>query len=117
MYCLVDDWLRVRRHQKSAQRPLIDAEGMTTALTAARFFEGNFRAAQTMLLEQRYLTDGLSRSQYNRRLHRVQPLLEVLFDSLGRLHKTASRENVFLIDSFRCRPAITSAFETAGFTL
>jgi hypothetical protein len=44
------------------------------------------------------------RSQYNRRLHRVQPLLEAFFnwfdfDWLGRLHKTASRKNVFLIDS------------------
>jgi hypothetical protein len=99
MYCLVDDWLRARRHQESAQRRLIDAEIITIALTAARFFDGNFRAAQRMLLEQRYLTAGLSRSQYNRRLHRTQPLLEALFDWLGRLHKTASRENVFLIDS------------------
>ena len=99
MYCLVDDWLRARRHQESPQRRLIDAEIITIALTAARFFDGNFRAAQTMLIEQRYLTDGLSRSQYNRRLHRVQPLLEALFDWLGRVHKAASHENVFLIDS------------------
>ncbi|MCS3658267.1 hypothetical protein GGQ11_003072 [Salinibacter ruber] len=98
MYCLVDDWLRARRHQESPQRRLIDAEIITIALTAARF-DGNFRAAQTMLIEQRYLTDGLSRSQYNRRLHRVQPLLEALFDWLGRVHKAASHENVFLIDS------------------
>jgi hypothetical protein len=99
MYCLIDDWLRARRHQESAQRTLVDAEIITIALTAARFFDGNFRAAQTMLLEQRYLTDSLSRSQYNRRLHRLGSLLESLFDWLGRLHKTASRENVFLIDS------------------
>ena len=99
MYCLVDDWLRVRRHQESSQRRLIDAEIITIALTAARFFDGNFQAAQRMLLEQRYLRAGLSRSQYNRRLHRTQPLLEALFDWLGRLHKIASRENVFLIDS------------------
>jgi hypothetical protein len=97
MYCLVDDWLRARRHQESVQRTLVDAEIITIALTVARFFDGNFRAAQTMLLEQRYLTDSLS--QYNRHLHRVQSLLESLFDWLGRLHKTASRENVFLIDS------------------
>ena len=99
MYCLVDDWLRARRHRESAQRRLIDAEIITIALTAARFFDGNFQAAQRMLLEQRYLRAGLSRSQYNRRLHRTQPLLEALFDWLGRLHKIASRENVFLIDS------------------
>ena len=104
MYCLFDDWLQARRHQERTQRTLADAEIITIALTAARFLGGNFRAAQTMLIEQRYLTDGLSRSQYNRRLHRVQPLLEAFFnwfdfDWLGRLHKTASRKNVFLIDS------------------
>ena len=99
MYCLVDDWLRARRHQESAQRTLFDAEIITIALTAARFFDGNFRVVQTMLLEQRYLTDGLSRSQYNRRLHRIGSLLDALFDWLGQSHKAASRENVFLIDS------------------
>lgn len=41
MYCLVDDWLRARRHQESPQRRLIDAEIITIALTAARFFDGN----------------------------------------------------------------------------
>ena len=56
MYCLVDDWLRARRHQESSQRRLSDEEILTIALKAARFFNGNFRAAQTMLLEQRYLT-------------------------------------------------------------
>jgi hypothetical protein len=56
----VDVWLRARRHQESPQRTLVDAEIITVALTAARFFDGNFRAAQRMLLEQRYLTDGLS---------------------------------------------------------
>jgi hypothetical protein len=69
--------------QESSQRRLIDAEIITIALTAARFFDGNFRAAQRMLIEQCYLTAGLSRSQYNWRLHQVQPLLEALFDRFG----------------------------------
>jgi hypothetical protein len=99
MYCPVDDWLRARRHQERAQRRLVDAEIISIALTAARFFDGNFRDAQSLLLEQRYLTDGLSRSQYDRRLHRIGSLLGALLDWLGRLHKTASCQNVFLIDS------------------
>jgi hypothetical protein len=99
MYCLFDDWLQARRHQERTPRTLADAEIITIALTAARFLGGNFRAAQTMLIEQGYLTDGLSRSQYNRRLHRVHPPLEAFFNWPGRLHKTATRENVFLLET------------------
>ena len=43
MCCLIDDWLQARRHQESAQRTLVDAEIITIALTATRFFGGNFR--------------------------------------------------------------------------
>ncbi|MCS4101476.1 hypothetical protein [Salinibacter ruber] len=55
--------------KESSRRSLVDAEIITIVLTAARFLGGNFRAAQSMLIEQRYLTDGLSWSQYNWRLH------------------------------------------------
>jgi hypothetical protein len=41
-YCLTDDWLRARRHQESSQRKVTDAEVMTTAIVAARFFSGSF---------------------------------------------------------------------------
>lgn len=42
IYCLTDDWLRVRRHQESSQRTVTDAEVMTAAIVATRFFGGNF---------------------------------------------------------------------------
>ena len=122
MYCLFDDWLQARRHQERTPRTLADAETITIALTAARFLGGNFRAAQTMLIEQGYPSDGLSRSQYNRRLHRVQPLLEAFFnwfdfDWLGRLHKAASRENVLLFDTCPIPACDNIASGTAESTL
>ena len=48
MCCLLGVWLRARRHRESAQRRLIDAEIITIALTAARFFDSNFRASRRM---------------------------------------------------------------------
>ena len=53
-YCLVDDWLRARRHQESPQRSVSDAEVMTAAITAARFFGGNFEDGLDLLAEKRY---------------------------------------------------------------
>lgn len=53
-YCLVDDWLRARCHQESAQRSVSDAEVMTTAITAACFFGGNFERGLALLAKEGY---------------------------------------------------------------
>ena len=45
MYCFIDDFLRATRPQASHKRQLSDAELLTTALLAARFFGGNLAAA------------------------------------------------------------------------
>jgi hypothetical protein len=42
IYTITDDWLKSRRHKESAQCTVSDAEVMTVAITAARFFHGNY---------------------------------------------------------------------------
>lgn len=98
-YCLCDDWLQARRHQESSQREVTDSEVMTAAIAAARFFGGNFESALDLLSEKRYFGGRLSRSQFNRRLHPLAPILEAFFEWLGQVHKEASFEDLFLIDS------------------
>jgi Transposase DDE domain. len=66
---------------------------------AARFFGGNFEEGLDLLSEKRYFGRRLSRSQYNRRLHPLAPILESFFEWLGQVHKEASPEDLFLIDS------------------
>jgi hypothetical protein len=92
-YCLVDDWLRARRHQESAQRSVRDAEVMTAAITAARFFGGNFEEGLDLLAEPRYFGHRLSSGRFNRRLHWLAQLLESFSEWL------CSPEPVYLIDS------------------
>jgi hypothetical protein len=99
IYCLTDDWLRARRHQESSQRKAADAEIMTTAIVAARFFSGNFETALDLLEGPSYFGVRLSRSRFNRRLHALDSVLESFFEWLGRLHQMASAEDIFLIDS------------------
>ena len=100
MYCITDDWLKARRHRESAQREVTDAEVMTVAIAAARFFEGNFEKTWRQLTESRHMLHRLSQSQFNRRLHRISHLFEELFERLAHYWKRDGEEDIFLIDSF-----------------
>ena len=71
IYCLCDDFLKSQHHQEDVQTRLSDAEVLTTALVAMLYFGGNFEKARLLLKSQRYMPGMLSRSRYNRRLHRV----------------------------------------------
>jgi len=99
IYCLTDDWLRARRHPESPQRKVTDGEVMTSAIVAARFFSGNFETAQDLLEGPSYFRGRLSRNRFNRRLHALDSVLEAFFEWLGELHRMASAEDIFLIDS------------------
>lgn len=99
-YCLTDEMLQASGHQEPPQRSMTDAEVITTALVAARLFDGNFATARAFLESHGYIPDMLSKSQYNRRLHRAAPLLRRLFRWLGLIHKRSAEEDIYLIDSF-----------------
>jgi hypothetical protein len=105
-YCLIDDMLQAAGHREAPQRRVSDAEVMTTALCAARFFRGNFNTARLFLYEQGYIPRMLSKSQFNRRLHRTATLFERLFQGLASFFKQQETDaegqgrNLFLIDSF-----------------
>lgn len=101
-YCLIDDMLQATGHREALQRRLSDAEVMTTALCAARFFHGNFATARLFLHQHGYIPQMLSKSQFNRRLHRTAGLFERLFQGLATFFKEqeTDAEGLFLIDSF-----------------
>lgn len=98
-YCLLGVWLQARRHQESSQWEVSDAEIMTTTIVAARFFSGNFENASDLVKKQEYFGQRLSWSQFNRRLHALNEVLESFFEWLGRIHKKATSEQIYLIDS------------------
>ena len=77
-----------------------DAEVIATALVAMRLFGDNFASARPYLESEGHVPRMLSKSQFNRRLHRVAPKLKCLFLILARVHKTQSDEDVYLVDSF-----------------
>lgn len=99
-YCLVGVMLQASGYQEPPQRSMTDAEVITTALVAAKLFGGNFTTARAFLKSHGYIPDMLSKSQYNRRLHRAAPLLRRLFRWLALIHKRSTEEDIYLIDSF-----------------
>ena len=99
MYCFMDDFLRVTRPQAPHRRHLSDAELLTTALLAARFFGGNLAAARRYM-QQHWGMKALDKSGFTRQLHRLHETLKYLFFSLVHHLKQLHTEARYVIDSF-----------------
>lgn len=100
IYCLCEDFLKATSHQEDPQCTMSDAEVLTTALVAALYFDGVFEHARSMLSAPTYIPEMLSKSQFNRRLHRLAPRLEQRFEVLAQAWLAQNPEAVYLLDSF-----------------
>ena len=77
-----------------------DAEVMTTALIAARYFGGNQQTASAALKTLGYIPNMLGYSRFNRRLHQVSEHFQTLFQVLAEGFKAENSENIYSIDTF-----------------
>ena len=100
VFCLCADMLKSLHHYEDLQCRMSDAEVMTTAIIAMLYFKGNFCLASQYLYEQRYIPNMLSRSRFNRRLHRMADLFLTLFLRLGETWKNLNEKSVYVIDSY-----------------
>lgn len=99
VYCLCADLLIALNHREDPQCSMSDAEVMTTAIVASLFFGGKHEQARKLLQEQGYIPNMVSKSQFSRRLHRVEHLLMILFRLLGEHFKARNEASVYIIDS------------------
>jgi hypothetical protein len=100
VFCLSSDMLKALNHHEDGQCLMSDAEVMTTAIVAALYFRGNFEYARKYLKEQGYIPGMLSKSRFNRRLHRIQDLFLTLFKLLGETWKELNSQSIDVIDSY-----------------
>lgn len=102
-YTLTDDFLRARSHREHPLRQMSDAEVLTIALTAARFFHGCHEHARAYFREHRLAAAMLSKSQFSRRLSAIASLVGDLQAVLGRAFADGSTEGmhepVFAVDT------------------
>lgn len=100
VFCLCDDMLKGLQHYEDPQCLMRDSEVMTTALVAALYFGGNFELARAFLFEQGYIPHMVSKSRFNRRLHRIAPLFLTLLRLLGETWKDLNEHSIYVLDSF-----------------
>ncbi len=100
IYCLCDDLLKALHHREDPQCAMRDAEVMTTALIAPLFFGGNHERARQLLASPRYVPHMLSKSRFNRRMHRLVPRFELLFAHLAEVWKELNAASTYIIDTF-----------------
>ncbi len=103
MYCVLDDLLRFTRPAgtlpPASGRRLTDAQVLTTALVAARFFGGNLVVAKRYM-EQHWRQNRLDKSGFTRRLHALTDTLLALFALVGDVLKHLHTEARYVLDSF-----------------
>jgi hypothetical protein len=100
VFCLCDDLLKALYHHEDPQCQMSDAEILTIALVAALHFGGNQAKASRFLYEIGYMKHMLSRSRFNRRLHRLANLVWTMLHQLGETWKTLNEHSIYIIDSF-----------------
>lgn len=103
MYCFLDDLLTLTRpswaRPADPRRRLTDAQVLTTALVAARFFGGNLVVARHYM-EQHWGQNKLDKSGFTRQLHALTDTLLALFAICGQVLKELHIEARYVIDSF-----------------
>jgi len=98
---MCDDLLIALGHQDDPRAKMSDAEVMTTALIAARYFGGHQQTAWVSALKTLgYIPNMLGHSRFNRRLHQVSEHFQTLFQVLAEGFKAENSENIYSIDTF-----------------
>jgi hypothetical protein len=101
IYCwceLILKHLKVKEDFRSAMN---NAEIITLAIVAVRYFSGNFEKSRRFLQEYNYIPNMLSKSRLNRRLHILGAELIVDIQKvIGELFKAKNAGQEYAVDSF-----------------
>lgn len=101
MFVLCAELLTAMNLREDPQVHMNNAEVMLVPLTAARFFYGHLRNAQTFLAEHGYIPNMLSESRLNRRIHGIpEHIWALLFHVLADTFKAVNASQEYCLDSF-----------------
>jgi hypothetical protein len=101
IYCWCELILNQLNIQDDWRAEMTNAEVITAAIIAVRFFSGNFQNACTFLREHGYIPKMLSKSRFNRRLHALGPeLIGDIQKIIGELFKFENQSQEYAVDSF-----------------
>ena len=99
IYVILDDILKAAKHYEDPQRRINDAMVITTLMIACQYFGGNIEKARLYMCCH-HCREMLSKSQFNRRMHRIKGLIEEVFGFFAEIFKQENTRKNYLIDSF-----------------
>ena len=108
IFYLCDKLLETLNSKPHPQTQMSDAEVMTTGIVAALFFGANLQTTCDFLKTHGYIPKMLSKSRFNRRLHRIKPMFTTLFKILGRSYVQLNQQKIYALDTIPI--AVCSAF-------
>lgn len=101
IFCVIDDILKCIKFFDDKQAKISTAEIMTVVITAGLIFGGNHQKARAFFLEQRYVKNILSKSQFNRRLHAIdESIWEAVNFALAQVFIDRNASQEYAVDSF-----------------
>lgn len=95
-FVIIADVLRTLGHRDDVRAGASDAEVLTVAVVAAKYFQNHQAQAVIILSRLHYLSGPLSVSRFNRRLHRLTFWLEALLPLLA---ATFAGGDIYILDS------------------
>jgi hypothetical protein len=118
VFVVIDKTMAALGHRDDVRARASDAEVLTVAVVAAKYFHSHHERALQMMRLGRYLSGPLGVSRFNRRLHALRDWLGLALETLGEVFATGE---AFLIDSMpvpvcrrararRCRKVSGQAF-------
>lgn len=100
IYVFLDDIMKEIGHKEQKNRNVSDAEIITTALIAAKYFHGHIDNAISFVKGTGLMPRMLSKSRFNRRIHAIYELIICLFFNIAELIKKINIASEYIIDSF-----------------
>jgi hypothetical protein len=100
IYCICFDLIKTLGIQDDSQCKMNSAEVMTVAIVGALFFGGNFSQARRMLKSHNYISNMLSESRLNRRMHEIDiSVWQNIFQAIVRAFEEQEQNFEYLVDS------------------
>jgi hypothetical protein len=96
VYVVIDDVMRALGHRGHPAAQVSDAEVLTVAVVAAKYFQNHHERALQVMQGVGYLSGRLSASRFNRRVHALGDWLRLLLEALGAVF---AEGEAFLLDS------------------
>ncbi len=96
VYVVIDTVMQALDHRSHRLAQITDAEVLTVAVVAARYFQNHHERALQVLHGMGYLSGKLSTSRFNRRLHALGAWFRLILETLGAL---LARGEAFSIES------------------